>query len=303
MLCNFYNGKTKLLTIPDYFNDLIINIPNDTQYIFFYKSSLYNKPFDKSFKFYPIKEIVLGNIFSQSICNLPHTLTHLTFGNSFNKSIEKLPDSILYLSFGHSFNKSIEKLPKSLALLFFGNCFDKYTYSRTKFYIGQIFKKFNWYTCANSYSYFPTSLIQINFGDFFNHPLRFPPNHLITLTHLSFGYLFNQNLDDLNNLPNLNYLILGASFNKSLINLPNFITSITFGTCYNRPIIFSPNIYNSYSLTNIKFGNFLQNLLSAIILKEENLMLHQLSGKRIASSFSKEVNNIIELPDAHRMVQ
>jgi hypothetical protein len=45
---------------------------------------------------------------------------------------------------------------------------------------------------------------------------------------------------------------------------------------------------------NIKFGNFLQNLLSAIILKEENLMLHQLSGKRIASSFSKEVNNIIE---------
>ena len=45
---------------------------------------------------------------------------------------------------------------------------------------------------------------------------------------------------------------------------------------------------------NIKFGNFLQNLLSAIILKEENLILHQLSGKRIASSFSKEANNIIE---------
>jgi hypothetical protein len=45
---------------------------------------------------------------------------------------------------------------------------------------------------------------------------------------------------------------------------------------------------------NIKFGNFLQNLLSEIILTEENLILHQLSGKKISSSFSKEVNNIIE---------
>ena len=45
---------------------------------------------------------------------------------------------------------------------------------------------------------------------------------------------------------------------------------------------------------NIKFGNFLQNLLSAIILKEQNLKLHELSGKRISFSFSKEVNNIIE---------
>ncbi len=45
---------------------------------------------------------------------------------------------------------------------------------------------------------------------------------------------------------------------------------------------------------NIKFGNFLQNLLSEIILTEKKLILHELSGKKISSSFSKEVNNIIE---------
>ncbi len=48
---------------------------------------------------------------------------------------------------------------------------------------------------------------------------------------------------------------------------------------------------------NIKFGNFLQNLLSAIILKEQNLKLHELSGKRISFSFSKEVNRDCCIPN------
>ena len=57
-----------------------------------------------------------------------------------------------------------------------------------------------------------------------------------TLTHLKFGYYFNQNIENILP-PNLKQLTFGYTFNQPVKNLlPNGLTHLTFGTMFNQDI-------------------------------------------------------------------
>ena len=67
-----------------------------------------------------LTHLALGEIFNQSIDNLPHTLTHLTLGEKFNQSIDNLPSTLTHLILGEKFNQSINNLPSTLTHLILG---------------------------------------------------------------------------------------------------------------------------------------------------------------------------------------
>ena len=85
---------------------------------------------------------------------------------------------------------------------------------------------------------------------FFNMSYRY--NKLpYNLTHLTFGWDFNQNVD----LPcNLTHLTFGNNFNQN-VNLPCTLTHLTFGNDFNQ------NVDLPRNLTHLTFGNnFNQNV-------------------------------------------
>ena len=83
MLEEYYNAKTKTLTIRFSFNEELNDLPVDTQ-IMIFKEDSYN---------------VIYSEFNQLVDNLPKNLTNLTFGWKFNQSVDKLPESVTHLTF------------------------------------------------------------------------------------------------------------------------------------------------------------------------------------------------------------
>ena len=84
------------------------------------------------------------------------------------------------------------------------------------------------------------SLTHLTFGEVFNHPLEDSLQGLNSLTHLTFGREFNKSLrDSLNGLTSLHHLILGSYFNQplggSLKELSN-LTHLTLGDHFNQPL-------------------------------------------------------------------
>ena len=98
----------------------------------------------------------------------------------------------------------------------------------------------------------PNSLTHLTFGRNFNQEVNKLPN---SLTHLTFGYCFNKKIDipftikylklNCNNLHIIDYLPdnieeleLGYYFNLELNNLPTSIKKITFykNSCYNKEL-------------------------------------------------------------------
>src|SRR3990170_3444586 len=77
----------------------------------------------------------------------------------------------------------------------------------------------------------------------------------VNLTHLTFGYGFNQPLQQ-GIFPNsLTHLIFGFNFNQPLQQgvLPNFLTHLTFGDGFNQSL---QQGVLSNSLTHLTFGNW-----------------------------------------------
>lgn len=63
---------------------------------------------------------------------------------------------------------------------------------------------------------------ELIFGFYFNQTFGLP----VSLTHLTFGYIFNQNVDQ---LPvSLTHLTFGSDFNQSVYQLPSSLTHLTF---------------------------------------------------------------------------
>ena len=76
---------------------------------------------------------------------------------------------------------------------------------------------------------------------------RHPPPSLPFLRHLSFGYLFNREVDNLS-FP-LQSLTFGTTFNQSVDYLPTSLLQIRFGGYFNQPVDHLPP-----SLTKLNFG-------------------------------------------------
>jgi hypothetical protein len=69
----------------------------------------------------------------------------------------------------------------------------------------------------------------------------------ITLTHLAFGFEFNQAVDTLPS--SLTHLTFGYRFDQAVDNLPSSVTHLTFGAAFNQAVDNLPS-----SLTHLTFG-------------------------------------------------
>jgi len=91
-------------------------------------------------------------------------------------------------------------------------------------------------------------LTHLTFGYNFNQPLILSNS----LTHLTFGNEFNKSI----NLPNsLTHLTFERNFNQ-LITLPNSLTHLTFGDCFNQKVnLIDENTGKTFrKIKCIKFG-------------------------------------------------
>lgn len=127
-----------------------------------------------------VRTIYLGSKFTQSLYDLPDSITHLYLGCDFNKSIEFYDLKLILLSFGHKFNSFVNNLPITIEYLYFGYSFNQ------------------------SVNYLPNNLKFISFGYLFNQSVENLPN---SITHLYFSNHFSQPINNLINL-NLKKLIL-----------------------------------------------------------------------------------------------
>ena len=190
MLDEYYDKEKKILTIPDYFNEELNNVPTDTKLLFFNEDVLTLSQFNN-------KVGHQGCTDAKCPRNLPNSITHLIFGAVFNQKVNKLPTSLTHLHFGSDFNQAVDNLPDNLTHLIFGYNFDR--------------------TVDN----LPNSLTHLIFGYKFNQKVYNLPNNL---KYLTFEYtLYNNPID---NLPK-SIVLLSFSCKCNIINyLPEFIENI-----------------------------------------------------------------------------
>ena len=212
MLDKYYNNDTKRLLIPHTFNEELINIPKDTNEIYFLSSETeinYGHEDDE----YEEDDPTMRSNFNQEI--LPHTLPNkikkIKFGFRFNKEIKPyvLPNSLNYLTFGYYYDKEIKPnvLPHNLISLIFGWSFNQNIKCNT----------------------LPNSLKFLRFGNNFNQEIRKNtlPN---SLELLMFGYEYNRIIKE-NILPigSLTLIFDGCEYSKNTVdNLPPGIEKIEF---------------------------------------------------------------------------
>ena len=99
--------------------------------------------------------------------------------------------------------------------------------------------------CDDSIDELDNSVVSYNF----NGPLEsLPPG----LTHLEFGFLFNQPIDALGLPAGLTHLKFGwnSQFNQPIESLPSGLTHLFLGGCFNQPISSLPA-----GLTHLSFGS------------------------------------------------
>jgi hypothetical protein len=104
-----YNEETFKLTIPQTFNDDLINLPTNTQILVFDEVPGNKARFSE---------------FNKQLNTLPDSITFIKFGSLFNQEINNLPKNLKTLIFGYEFNQSVALLPKTLTTLTFGYYFN-----------------------------------------------------------------------------------------------------------------------------------------------------------------------------------
>ena len=125
-MLQYYNNTTKTLIIPYDFNEVLKDIPDDTEIIIFdednenEKNSKFNQEIKENILPDSLHTLTLGYSFNQEIKEnvLPNNLHTLTFGDNFNQEIKEdiLPGNLHTLIFGFHFNQEIKEnvLPKSI---------------------------------------------------------------------------------------------------------------------------------------------------------------------------------------------
>jgi hypothetical protein len=109
----------------------------------------------------------------------------------------------------------------------------------------------------------------LSFGHFFDRSLRRLP---ATLQHLTFGFHFNQSLEN-TELPNsLRTLTFGNCFNQSLegVTLPSSLKSLRFGDAFNRSL---EGVKLPDSLEDLAFGRAFDQSLAEVPSSLQSLRL------------------------------
>ena len=118
MLEEYYNAKTKTLTLPFSFNEELTDLPLETMMIIFEEdlNKLLTSKFNKSVDNLPnnLTYLTFGAGFNQPVDNLPSNLTHLILGGCFDQLINNLPENLTHLTFGFNFNQSMDNLPLNI---------------------------------------------------------------------------------------------------------------------------------------------------------------------------------------------
>jgi len=143
---------------------------------------------------------------------------------------------------------------------------------------------------------FPPKLTHILFGYHFNQSIN-EVNFPHSLRFLSFshdykikqmvGSCFNRSVDSLRLPPHLTHLIFGSSFNQSLhrMHLPNSVQYLEFGSSFNQPM---DNITLPESLRTLIFGAMFNQSLHPLNLHNLKLLEHLSVG----SLFQQSVDNL-----------
>jgi hypothetical protein len=76
-----------------------------------------------------------------------------------------------------------------------------------------------------------------------------PDGAFENIRHISFCQYFNENVDDLAHLPNVESIVFGSKFNQQVDNLPKTLKSLTFSYDFNQRVDNLPE-----RLTSIIFG-------------------------------------------------
>lgn len=123
----------------------------------------------------------------------------------------------------------------------------------------------------------------------------------IFIEYLSFGYYFNQELD---NLPNgIRFLELDINFSKSLTTLPDSLISLRYQSEYPLNFELLPLNLKKLDLTNsninYKIKNFPVNLEHLILPKNYNESLSDIPIKlkyiKFGQNFNKSIDNLIQI--------
>ena len=119
-------------------------------------------------------------------------------------------------------------------------------------YENNIFKNFKWIGSqfnqeVDHLFLSNTQLTHLTFGYHFNQEVTILPQQL---THLTFGSLFNQEVANLP--PLLTHLTFGYYFNQQVENLPPLLTHLTFGDNFNQEV--TRFHHQLTQLTHLTFG-------------------------------------------------
>jgi len=202
----------KKIIFDDFFNNLIINLPET------------------------VKEIKFGKHFNRNIDNISDKLIRIEFGNDFNQPINHISTSIKVLTFGKEFNHPLVNLPESLIVLdlYYSNynhSIENFPNSIQKLYLGPGF--------SLSIGKFPNSLkffqivgnynLKINFPNLIK--LCLPSNYTQIIDNLPeslevFYFYHNDNIDFINLPKSLKKMAILGNFNKPLLNIPSNVKSI-----------------------------------------------------------------------------
>jgi len=156
---------------------------------------------------------LIMNFNRKIIVNLP-TLKYLKFGDNFMETIDGFNcKNLLTLEFGYFFNRPITFQYPYLQRLKFGNNFNQ------------------------KLSFNLSCLKYLRFGNDFNRSLK--EANCENLETLIFGSQFNQPLRE---YEKLSKLIFGAAFNQIIKSeIPN-VKKISFGRCFDHPIVFKSKL-------------------------------------------------------------
>ena len=194
--------------------------------------------------------LVLGGILGQHINKLPVNLHTLVLDTFFGEDMQNLPNNLHCLVIGECLGEKISTMPKNLEQLHI-DCLDnikKFPQKLVKLeceydcYDGDVYDGHsdeNFINKSNKIiKKLPKSLRHVKFGDYYNGPLDYLPNGIITL---ALGKKFNQSI---NNLPDsITHMLLGnKNYNKEITKLPKSLEMILAKRKFARALKNNANI-------------------------------------------------------------
>ncbi len=273
------------------------------------------------------KKLICSNNQITKLINIPDEIEYLDCSNNQITSLDFLPKKLQYLDCSHNkikilslkHNINIEKNHTSLILyghwsyLKHVNCSYNNIEEITEFYYN-----LDYFNCKKNpikkmfYPFdikplkYPSSLEEITFGYNFNQPLDNLPKNIKKIifherdegsSHPHYYSNFNQSID---NLPEgLTYLKLESCFNNSVDKLPSTLKYLELGYNFNKTIdslpsdleelVISSKMFN-YPVNNLPTG--LKKLTLGFTFNQEVEFLPGLTYLKLGNEFNKPLDNL-----------